>query len=65
VCPIDRREQEKFFSEWGKYRGEKEYLALDITPVSSYSELIDEVEWGYNRDGEKLPQVNLCMLLGE
>jgi hypothetical protein len=65
LCALDRRDQEKFFSEWGKYRSEKEYLALDITSVSSYSELIDEVEWGYNRDGEKLPQVNLCMLLGE
>jgi transposase len=62
---LGHREQERFFSEWGKYRSEKEYLALDITSVSSYSELIDEVAWGYNRDGEKLPQVNLCMLLGE
>jgi transposase len=61
---LGHREQEEFFSEWGKYRGEKEYLALDITSVSSYSEMIDEVEWGYNRDGERLPQVNLCMLLG-
>jgi hypothetical protein len=65
LCSLDRPEQERFFSEWGKYRSEKEYLALDITSVSSYSQLIDEVEWGYNRDGEKLPQVNLCMLMGE
>jgi transposase len=65
LSSLGHREQEKFFSEWGKYRSEKEYLALDITSVSSYSELIDEVEWGYNRDGEKLAQVNLCMLLGE
>jgi hypothetical protein len=27
--------------------------------------LIGDVAWGYNRDGEKLPQVNLCMPLGE
>jgi hypothetical protein len=65
LASLDHREQERFFSEWGKYRSEKEYLALDITSVSSYSELIDEVAWGYNRDGEKLPQVNLCLLLGE
>jgi transposase len=65
LCSLGHREQERFFSEWGKYRSEKEYLALDITSVSSYSEMIDAVEWGYNRDGEKLPQVNLCMLLGE
>jgi hypothetical protein len=65
LASLDHRKQEMFFSEWGKYRSEKEYLALDITSVSSYSELIDEVAWGYNRDGEKLPQVNLCLLLGE
>jgi transposase len=41
-----------------------EYLALDITSTSSYSELVDSVEWGYNRDKEKLPQINICLLMG-
>jgi transposase len=62
---IGHQDQEQFFSAWAKCRSEQEYLALDITSISSYSELIDDVAWGYNRDGEKLPQVNLCMLLGE
>jgi transposase len=47
------------------YRQEQEYLALDITSISSYSKLISEVEWGHNRDKEKLPQVNLCLIMGE
>jgi len=54
-----------FFAQWGAFRCEQEYLALDITSVSSYSKLIADVEWGYNRDKEKLPQINLCLLLGE
>jgi transposase len=54
-----------FFRRWSEYRQEREYLALDITSISSWSELIEDVEWGYNRDGEKLAQVNLCMLMGE
>jgi transposase len=58
-------EREKFFQEWAHKRMETEYLALDITSVSTYSELIEDVEWGYNRDGEDLPQVNLCVLMGE
>jgi transposase len=62
---ITCQEQEQFFAKWSEFRREQEYLALDITSVSSYSQLIDEVEWGYNRDGENLPQVNLCLLLGE
>ena len=58
-------ERESFYRQWCKRRSELEYLALDITSVSSYSELIDDVEWGHNRDNESLPQINLCMLMGE
>jgi hypothetical protein len=54
-----------FFGRWSEYRQEREYLALDITSISSWSELIEDLEWGYNRDGEKLAQINLCMLMGE
>ncbi len=65
LLSIDVDERMAFYREWGAYRSEQEYLALDITSISSYSSLIEDVEWGYNRDGEELPQVNLCMLLGE
>ena len=58
-------QREAFYQTWCQIRGEQEYLALDITSVSSYSELLQDVEWGYNRDHEALPQVNLCMLMGE
>ena len=54
-----------FFEKWGELRCENEYVALDITSISTYSELINDAEWGYNRDGENLPQVNICLLLGE
>lgn len=43
----------------------EEYLAYDITSVSSYSELNNMVRYGYNRDGESLPQINMAMLFGE
>lgn len=35
---------------------------MDITSISSYSELVDFVEYGYNRDGEKMPQINILMV---
>ena len=54
-----------FFKNWCSYRIEKEYLAFDITSISSYSELIGLVECGYNRDKEDLPQINLAMLFGQ
>jgi len=65
LIKITNEERMGFFGKWGNYRNEHEFFALDITSVSSYSELINDVEWGYNRDKEKLPQINICMLLGE
>lgn len=62
---ITNEDRIDFFEKWSAFRSEQEYLALDITSISSYSELIADIEWGYNRNREKLPQINLCMLLGE
>jgi transposase len=62
---LTNNEREAFYQGWCQLRSEQEYLALDITSISSYSELIDDVEWGYNRNHEPLPQINLCMLMGE
>jgi len=38
---------------------------MDVTSVSSYSEMIEFVRYGYNRDKEKLPQVNMLIVSGE
>lgn len=54
-----------FFRTWAKHRAEQEYIAFDITSISSYSQLIEAVEYGYNRDREDLPQINLGMLFGQ
>ena len=58
-------ERNNFYRAWYQLIREKEYIAIDITSISSYSEQINACEWGYNRDGENLPQVNICMLFGE
>lgn len=34
-------------------------VVFDITSISSYSEHIELLEYGYNRDGDGLPQLNL------
>jgi transposase len=65
LIKITHEQRMDFYEKWGSFRKEQEYFALDITSVSSYSELINDVEWGYNRDKENLAQVNICMLLGE
>ncbi|GHU52060.1 IS4 family transposase [Spirochaetia bacterium] len=65
LLSIDASQRMGFYEKWGEYRSEQELFALDITSVSSYSEFINDVEWGYNRDKEKLPQINICMVVGE
>jgi transposase len=62
---LTRSKQLGFFKQWARTRAEKEYMAMDITSVSSYSKQNEYVRYGYNRDGESLPQINLCMLVGE
>jgi len=59
---VTHGERQGFYQAWSRLRREQEYLALDITSLSFYSRLIEEVQWGYNRDGEELPQINLCAL---
>jgi hypothetical protein len=65
LVSLTREHQLAFFKEWATMHMDSEYFALDITSVSSYSELNEYVRMGYNRDKEKLPQVNICMMLGE
>jgi transposase len=61
---ISHEERTRFFKEWIKYRFEQEYIAYDVTSVSTYSNGMDNAEWGYNRDNENIPQVNLSMFYG-
>jgi transposase len=54
-----------FFKLQASRRIENEFLAYDTTSISSYSKLIKSVRYGRNKDKEKLPQVNIAMVLGE
>ena len=55
----DQKRKEKFMTEWIKQQGAIQGVYYDITSISSYSTKIDFIEWGYNRDGESLPQINM------
>jgi transposase len=54
-----------FFRMQASRRQDKEYLAYDTTSVSSWSEYIKAVRYGKNKDGDKLPQVNMALVFGE
>ena len=53
-----------FFSAWLEHNSGDRYYCMDITSISSYSEMDEFVSYGYNRDREKLPQINLLMVSG-
>jgi len=65
LASINEGERQGFFSRWMKSLAEKDALFYDVTSVSSYTEQNEYVRWGYNRDNEKLPQINLGLLYGQ
>jgi transposase len=54
-----------FFKMQAARRQGSEYLAYDTTSVSSYSECINAVRYGKNKDHDHLPQVNMALVFGE
>lgn len=62
---ITEEAQHAFFRLQGKRRIEKEYWAYDTTTFSSYSECLRQVQYGYNKEGDDLPQINLALVFGE
>jgi hypothetical protein len=65
LVSLTEGERQNFFSRWMKVFPEKDALFYDITSVSSYSEQNEYVRWGYNRDNEQLPQINLVVLYAQ
>ncbi|MDR1608993.1 MAG: transposase [Deltaproteobacteria bacterium] len=47
-----------FFRKWSAIHVPGSFLAYDVTSFSTYAKNIADSEFGYNRDGDKLPQIN-------
>jgi transposase len=62
---ISSEKRMTFFRKWVAIRQQSEYMAYDVTSFSSYAEGIEDAEWGYNRDGERLPQINMALYMGQ
>ena len=65
IGSIDYNERMSFFKEWVSTQPNNESLAYDVTSFSTYATGINDAEWGYNRDKEDLPQINLGCYLGQ
>jgi transposase len=57
--------RKEFAEAWIAHVSEKDCIAYDVTSLSTYSGGIEDAEWGHNRDGEDLCQINLGMFFGE
>ena len=57
-----QKERMDFIKKWTLQINPQEGIYYDITSLSSYSTNIDFIEWGYNRDGENLPQINMGLV---
>ena len=55
----------EFFKKWVAMARTGENVCYDVTSISSYSRTMTDVEYGYNRDGEDLPQFNIGMFCDE
>jgi hypothetical protein len=62
---ISEAQKSEFFRLQGMRRIEKEYWAYDITSISSYSEMLKQVQYGRNKEGDRLAQINLALAFGE
>ena len=56
--------REEFLEGWVKKQKDIKAIVFDITSFSSYSRNIELLEWGYNRDGESLRQINFGIIMG-
>jgi len=62
---ITHDERMTFFRAWAADRAAGQAIAYDVTSFSTYAKGITDAEWGYNRDGDRLPQVNLGCYLSQ
>lgn len=62
---IKDQQIQQFFRLQGKRRIPEEYWAYDSTSISSYSETLKQIQYGKNKENDKLPQLNLLLVFGE
>ena len=62
---IAEEAKQRFFTLQGKRRLEEEFWAYDTTSLSSYSETLQQVQFGFNKEHDRLPQLNVALVFGQ
>ena len=61
----DEKSRLRFWAKWAQRHGKNRNLVFDLSSISTYSQGMEYAEWGYNRDGEDLPQINVGMIYSD
>ena len=61
----NERGRDAFWRAWANLHGRNRNLVFDISSISTYSKGLSLDEFGYNRDGESLSQINIGMLFAD
>lgn len=62
---IDEDGIQRFFDLRMNQTNAKEFLYYDTTSISSYSKTLPYGQYGYNKEDDKLPQINLGVIFSE
>lgn len=54
-----------YHKNFGENFYKKVYVALDSTSISTYSKCLSQKEYGHNKDGDTIPQINYLMVCDE
>ncbi len=62
---ISEADRMKFFELQGRRSAETEYWCYDTTSISSYSQNLNQVRRGFNKEHDPFAQLNLALIFGE
>lgn len=62
---VDEESIQHFFDYRMNQTKANEYLYYDTTSISSYSKTLPYAQFGYNKEDDRLPQINLGVVFGE
>ena len=54
-----------YYRRFGEDFYKKVFVALDSTSISTYSQNLSQKEYGHNKDGDALPQINYLLVCDE
>jgi len=62
---ITEEAKTRFFKEWIRYKNKDEFWAYDTTSISSYSQILKQIQYGHNKENDPLAQLNLAIVFGQ